>query len=85
MPNIKSSKKRMELDRRWGQRNRTVRKRIRTAVKRVREAEDAETAQARLQEATALLDRAANRRLYHPNKAARIKGQLQHHVNELSG
>jgi small subunit ribosomal protein S20 len=83
MPNIKSAKKRMELGRKWQARNRVVRSRIRTAVKRVREAEDAETAEARLRQAVSLLDRAARRRLHHPNKVARLKSQLQKHVDAL--
>lgn len=84
MPNIKSAKKRMELSRKWTVRNRQVRSRLRTAVKRVREAEDAETAEARLREAVTLLDRAGRRRIFHPNKVARVKSQLQKHVNELT-
>lgn len=83
MPKIKSAKKRMELSRKWAARNRTSRARIRTAVKRVREAEDLETAETRLRTAFSLLDRAARRRLYHPNKVARLKSQLQRHVDSL--
>lgn len=85
MPNIKSAKKRMELDRKWGTRNRAVRARLRTAIKRVRQAEDHETAAERLSEAFSKLDRAGRRRIYHPNKVARIKGQLQKHVDGLKG
>ncbi len=83
MPNIKSSKKRMELGRKWQARNRVVRARLRTAIKRVRQAEDAETAETRLRQAVTLLDRAARTRLHHPNKVARAKAQLQKHVNNL--
>lgn len=83
MPNIKSAKKRMELDRKWGAHNRTVRARLRTAVKRVRTAEDQETARERFRDAVSLLDRAARRRIYHPNKVARIKSQLHKHVEGL--
>jgi small subunit ribosomal protein S20 len=83
MPNIKSAKKRAVLDRKWGERNRKVRARIRTVIKRVRQAEDVETAEARLREAESLLDRAARRRLFHPNKVARAKSQLQAHVSSL--
>ncbi len=85
MPNIKSAKKRMELSRTAQTRNRAVRSRIRTAIKQVRAAEDVETAESRLRQAVALLDRAARRRLYHPNKVARAKAQLQRRVNELRG
>ena len=84
MPNIKSAKKRMELSRAANTRNRVNRSRIKTAIRRVREAENAETAQLHMKEAIALLDRAANKRLMHPNRAARMKGQIAKLVNEMS-
>ncbi|MCK5653490.1 MAG: 30S ribosomal protein S20 [Gemmatimonadetes bacterium] len=84
MPNIKSAKKRMELSRRAADRNRRKRSRIRTAVKRIRQTEDADTAGTLLKEAVALLDRAAQANLMHPNRAARIKSQLTRHVTGLS-
>jgi small subunit ribosomal protein S20 len=83
MPNIKSSQKRMELGRKWQERNRMVRSRIRTAIKRVRQSEDVDTAETRLRQVVALLDRAGARRLYHPNKVARAKAQLQKFVNGM--
>jgi small subunit ribosomal protein S20 len=84
MPNIKSAKKRMELSRAANARNRAFRSQIRTAIRRVREAEDTDTAQARLRDAVALLDRAATKRLLHPNRTARLKSQLAKRVNEMS-
>jgi small subunit ribosomal protein S20 len=39
-------------------------------------------AQSALQEASALLDRLATRRIIHPNKAARKKSQLTRIVNQ---
>ena len=84
MPNIKSATKRMVLSRSARLSNRSTRARIRTAMKRVRDAANPEEGQARLLEAQVLLDRAATRRLFHPNAVARLKGQLQRHVNRLS-
>ena len=84
MPNIKSAKKRMELSSAARAKNRSERARIRTAIKKVRQAESAEEGQARLRDAVAILDRAATRRLYHPHRAARLKGQLARHVNSLT-
>jgi small subunit ribosomal protein S20 len=84
MPTIKSAKKRMQLSRKWTARNRAARARIRTAVKRVRQAPDAASAGALLLEAVALLDRASRTRLIHPNRVARVKSQLQGHVSSLS-
>jgi small subunit ribosomal protein S20 len=85
MPRIKSAKKRMQLSRKWTDQNRAVRARLRTAVKKVRQAPDASAAGASLLEAIALLDRAGRSNLIHPNRVARVKSQLQTHVNRLSG
>lgn len=84
MPNIKSAKKRMELSRSARVKNRAERSKIRTAVKRVETAASADEGLARLQEAVALLDRAATRRLIHPNRVGHIKSRLTRHVNGLS-
>lgn len=84
MPNIKSAKKRMELSRIANVRNRAKRSRIRTAIRKVKEAEDVAVAQEHLREAVALLDRAATKRIIPPNRAARLKSQLARKVNDLS-
>ena len=83
MPNIKSAKKRMELSAAARVKNRAERSRIRSAIKRVRSAENAADGSASLVEAVAMLDRAATRRLFHPNRVARIKSGLTRHVNSL--
>jgi small subunit ribosomal protein S20 len=83
MPNIKSAKKRMELSRKARARNRARRSELRTVIKQVRQASSAAEGQERLQRATALLDRAAGKNLIHPNRAGRIKSQLQRHVRAL--
>lgn len=83
MPNIKSATKRMVLGRKANEVNRHKRSTLRTAMKKVRHAETAEEARSSLTRAISLLDRAANKRLIHPNKAARLKGQLVRHVNSL--
>lgn len=83
MPNIKSSKKRMVLGRKANEVNRKKRSTLRTAMKKVRTAETADEARASFQRAVSLLDRAATKRLMHPNKAARLKGQLARHVQSL--
>jgi small subunit ribosomal protein S20 len=84
MPNIKSAKKRMKLSAKARDRNRSERARIRTAIKRVRQATAADVGEQRLRDAVALLDRAANRRLVHPNRVARIKSGLTRHVKGLA-
>jgi len=84
MPNIKSAKKRMGLSAVARAKNRSERTRIRTAIKRVRQAQSAQEGQAHLRDAIAILDRAATQRLYHPNRAARVKGRLTRYVNSLT-
>jgi small subunit ribosomal protein S20 len=84
MPNIKSAKKRMELSAAARVKNRAERSRIRSAIKQVRNADSADVGAARLRDAVALLDRAATRRLVHPNRVARIKSGLTRHVNSLA-
>ena len=76
MPNIKSAQKRMELSRAARSRNRVVRSKVRTAIRRVHEAGSREEAEEQRRAAVALIDRAARRRVIHPNKAGRIKSQL---------
>jgi small subunit ribosomal protein S20 len=84
MPNIKSSQKRMELSRKWAAENRTARSKIRTAIKKVRQAQAVQDAEAGLGEAVSLLDRSGRKNLIHPNRVARLKRQLQLRVNTLS-
>ena len=83
MPNVKSAIKRMNKSREQNARNRAKRSRLRTALKQVREAGDAETAEARFRQAQMLLDRASSSRLLHPNAVARMKSALARRVNAL--
>ena len=84
MPNIKSAKKRMELSRKARERNRARRSELRTIVKKAHLATTAKDVESKLREATALIDRAASKRLIHPNRAARLKSQLARKLNALS-
>lgn len=76
MPNVKSAEKRMRTQKVREERNKQKRSRLRTALKKVRGAESAEAAESAYASAKSLLDRAAAKRLIHPNKAARLKSQL---------
>ena len=76
MPNVKSAEKRMRTQRVREERNKQKRSRLRTALKKVRVAETADVAENAYADAKSLLDRAAAKRLIHPNKAARLKSQL---------
>ena len=76
MPNVKSAVKRARTNKLREQRNRAKRSRLRGAIKSVRQAETAEAAESSFRHAKSLLDRAASRRLIHPNRAARLKARL---------
>ena len=83
MPNIKSAKKRMVLSDLAREKNKGERSRLRTALKRARES-TADQAPTLVNDAFSLLDQAAQERIVHPNKAARLKGQLARHLNKVS-
>lgn len=76
MPKIKSAKKRLRQSAAALLRNRAQRSHLRTAIKKVRQASDAETRAAALGEAERIIDRAGRKRLIHPNAAARYKSHL---------
>lgn len=81
MPNVKSAEKRMRTNKIREQRNKQRRSQLRTAIKRVRQADSPEAAGTALQTAISLLDRAARRNVINANKAARLKSQLTLQVN----
>ena len=84
MPNIKSARKRMDLSAKARLRNRSERAKIRSAIKDVRAANSAEEAREQLRVVVKLLDRAATKRLIHPNRVARVKSQLERHARSLT-
>ena len=76
MPNVKSAEKRMRTNKIREQRNKAARSRLRTAIKKARQVTEGEGVETAFLQAKSLLDRAARKRLIHPNKAARLKSQL---------
>lgn len=84
MPNVKSAEKRMRTNAVRAARNRAFRSQLRTALKKVRGAENQATGATALREATSLLDRAARKRIIHPNKAARAKSRLNAFIQRLA-
>ena len=77
MPNLRSAKKRMRQAALRTRRNRYQRASLRTAIKKVRDAQSADEASTAYAYAERLLDRAARRNLIHGNKAARHKTRLR--------
>ncbi|NLN19037.1 MAG: 30S ribosomal protein S20 [Firmicutes bacterium] len=76
MPIIPSSKKRARQAAKRAVRNKSVRSAIRTYVKKFHMAEDGPEKEAAYRQAARALDRAANRGIIHPNKAARTKSRM---------
>ncbi len=76
MPNVKSAEKRMRTNKIREERNKAARSRLRTAIKKARQVTEGEGVESAFVQAKSLLDRAARKRLIHPNKAARLKSQL---------
>lgn len=76
VPRIKSAKKRMRQTKTRTAQNKAARSELRTAIKKVRTAATGADAQAALQDAAALIDRAGRKNLVHRNNAARTKSRL---------
>jgi small subunit ribosomal protein S20 len=86
LANTKSAEKRIRQNAKRRKRNLMFRSRARTLVKRTREliAEgDLEQAQETARLAQKALDKAAERRVIHPNNAARRKSRLMAHLNAV--
>lgn len=87
MPNTASAKKRLRQNDKRRLHNRTLRSRMRTQLRRVREAVasgDSEKAQAEFRVAAKRLDQAASKNLIHKNAAARSKSRLSKLVKSVA-
>ena len=84
MAHHKSAKKRIELSERQRQRNRVYRSQMRTAIRRVRSAENREQGDKALIAAVSVLDKLATKGIIHRNMAANKKSSLTKFVNGLS-
>jgi len=85
VPNTKSAIKRLRQNETRRVRNKAVRSRLKTAVKKVRSASEPTEASQFYLEAAQMLDRAASKGLIHKNHAARSKGRLAAHVRRVGG
>lgn len=86
MPNTPSAKKRMRQDAVRRARNRSTKSTLRTQLRKVREAiaaKQADTSQAEFKTLVKKLDKAAARKVIHPNRAARTKSRLSAAIKAL--
>lgn len=87
MANIKSAKKRILVNQTKADRNKAIKSSVKTAVKKVRvaiEAQDKEAAKVALISATAVIDKATSKGVYHKNTASRKVSRLAKAVNEIA-
>jgi small subunit ribosomal protein S20 len=87
MPHTRSAKKSLRQDRKRRLHNRTVKKAIKTQIKEFLTTAETGTVQeleADYRTAAKKLDKAAARRVIHPNLAARKKSQLARMLHEKS-
>ena len=84
MPKLKSSKKRLLINRKAQLRNRASRSRMRTAIKAVEQAPDQDAARQALDQAFSTIDKTAKNRVIHPNMAARYKSRLSRLVQNMN-
>ena len=87
MAKIKSPKKRILVNPTNAERNKPIKTSVKTAVKKVRvaiEAQDKEAAKAALLNATTVIDKAASKGVYHKNTASRKVSRLAKAVNEIA-
>ena len=87
MANIKSAKKRILVNRTKAERNKAIKSGVKTAVKKVNaaiNANDKATATEALVAATATIDKAATKGVYHKNTASRKVSRLAQAVNKMA-
>jgi len=87
LANIKSAKKRIKITAKKTLRNKMIKSRTKTAMKKVVTAcaaNDATTAQTALVGAVKTIDKATSKGVYHKNNAARKKSKLTKMVNRIS-
>jgi len=86
LANIKSAKKRVLVAQRNADRNKAIRSKVKTYIKKVDAAiasGDQEAAKAALLAATAEIDKAATKGVYHKNNASRKVSRLSLAVNKM--
>ena len=87
MANIKSAKKRILVTRTKAERNKAIRSEVKTAIKKVHaaiEANDRAAAATALTEATSVIDKASTKGVYHKNNASRKVSRLNAAVNKMN-
>ncbi len=83
MANHKSALKRIRQNQKRRLHNRFYHKSTRTAIKKLRETTDKETAEKYFPAVVSMIDKLAKRNIIHANKAANLKSKLAKYINKL--
>ena len=86
MANIKSAKKRILVDRRNAERNKAIKSKVKTSIKKVYAAidqKDKEAANEALKNAVSTIGKATSKGVYHKNTSSRKISRLSKAVNAL--
>ena len=87
MANIKSAKKRIQVTLVKTERNKAIRSKVKTAIKKVESAvaaSDKQLAQANLKNAVVEITKAASKGVYHKNNASRKVARLSKAVDSIN-
>ena len=87
MANIKSAKKRIQVNRQRADRNKSIKSGVKTAMKKVFaaiESGDKAAATAELAAATKTIEMAGSKGVYHKNNVARKVARISKAVNEMA-
>jgi len=87
LANIKSAKKRILVNNAKADRNKAIKSGVKTAVKKVNaaiEANDKAAASAALLAATSVIDKASTKGVYHKNTASRKVSRLTQAINKMA-
>ena len=87
MANIKSAKKRILVNRKKAERNKAIRSRVKTAIKKVYaaiEAKDKATAEVALKDAVSIMSKATSKGVYKKNTTSRKISRMTLAVNKLA-
>lgn len=87
MANIKSAKKRIKVNETKAARNRAIKSKVKTIIKKVDAAVaagDKELAKAQLVNAVSEIDKACSKGIFHKNTAARKVSRLTNAVNKIA-
>jgi len=86
LPQHKSALKKVKVDKRRRARNRAIRSKLRTEIKRLRtliNGKETDLLEEQLKRTISIIDKTRSKGVIHRNHCARLKSRLTKHVNDL--